>query len=358
MCLRKSPEVTPEAAAANRSNAQESTGPRSAEGKEKSKLNSLKHGGYTAAQNEQVVMAALGEDPKEYDALLADLLSSYGPGDSLWYQQVKDLAKLYWRQKRLERARGSIARRRLLDLRRDEERRREEIAAATFAVWEYDIPDIRPPASGDPVVRLRKLLSSLEIMRYQISQKNRFHPRYYHALEDLNLKRLATRTRRIVYLLRLFCDPVLVRDREEKDPQYRAMLLREFGPVEEAGEKQRAELLKLIEEEMEQVKREMEFAEVVHGEEVQVARDSALIPVGAEWEAIERQMAALERAIDRKVKILMQMRKEWARELKKSGGPTAADLAAMSAELAGILAKPAPAPEARKPTAVPAPQRE
>ena len=44
MSLRKSPELTPALLAAARQNAQHSTGPCSAAGKQSSKLNALKHG--------------------------------------------------------------------------------------------------------------------------------------------------------------------------------------------------------------------------------------------------------------------------------------------------------------------------
>ena len=44
MSLRKSPQLTPRLLAAARRNAQLSTGPRSAAGKQNSKLNALKHG--------------------------------------------------------------------------------------------------------------------------------------------------------------------------------------------------------------------------------------------------------------------------------------------------------------------------
>ena len=111
MSLRKSPSVTPDLAAANRGNAQNSTGPRTPAGKDHSRLNALKHGLYTAAQNEPVVMLALGEDPAEFEAERQALLESYGPGDELWYHQIDDLAKLYWRRSRLERAQGALVRR-------------------------------------------------------------------------------------------------------------------------------------------------------------------------------------------------------------------------------------------------------
>jgi hypothetical protein len=93
MSLRKTPQVTPEVAAANRGNAQNSTGPRTPAGKDHSRLNALKHGLYTAAQNEPAVMSALGEDPAQFEAERQALLESYGPGDELWYHQITETTK-------------------------------------------------------------------------------------------------------------------------------------------------------------------------------------------------------------------------------------------------------------------------
>ena len=110
--FKKDPASHPEVAAANRGNAQNSTGPRTPAGKDHSRLNALKHGLYTAAQNEPAVMSALGEDPAQFEAERQALLESCGPGDELWYHQIDDLARLYWRRSRLERAQGALVRRR------------------------------------------------------------------------------------------------------------------------------------------------------------------------------------------------------------------------------------------------------
>jgi hypothetical protein len=129
MSLRKSAQVSPELAAANRGNAQNSTGPRTPAGKEHSRLNALKHGLYTAAQNEPAVMSALGEDPAEFEAERQALLESYGPGDELWYHQIDDLARLYWRRSRLDRAIDRKVRI-LMQMRRDYRHERSQGARA------------------------------------------------------------------------------------------------------------------------------------------------------------------------------------------------------------------------------------
>jgi hypothetical protein len=54
MSLRKSPQLTPALLVANRRNPTRSTGRRTPAGKQDSKVNALKHGGYAALQGLRV----------------------------------------------------------------------------------------------------------------------------------------------------------------------------------------------------------------------------------------------------------------------------------------------------------------
>jgi hypothetical protein len=94
------------------------------------KMNALKHGCDAAPENEAAVMRALGEDPKRYAALKAELATAYGPGDALWDRQIEDLAKLYWRRDRIERMETGLMR----DALREVEERRRGLARALAAV--------------------------------------------------------------------------------------------------------------------------------------------------------------------------------------------------------------------------------
>jgi len=170
MSLRKSPELTPELVEAARRNAQHATGPRSAAGKEKMKMNALKHGLYAAAENHQLTMLALGEDPQEFDALQQELLTTYGPGDALWRRQLEDLAKLYWRRGRLERMQTGVMRRALQEVEEGQHRREQEMANATFDPSHPEMLEITAAESTDPGVRLRRILSSLGVIRARVAQ--------------------------------------------------------------------------------------------------------------------------------------------------------------------------------------------
>jgi hypothetical protein len=69
---------------------------------------------------------------------------------------------------------------------------------------------------------------------------------------------------------------------------------------------------------------EAELAEEVAAQEEKdaIERDACLAPAGETWEMLLKQEAALDRSIDRKVRILLTMRQEHARE-SRGGSQTA-----------------------------------
>ena len=83
---------------ANRQNALQSTGPRTASGKLNSSKNAVRHGTYSEA------IPILGEDPAEFDALTADLRRSLQPVGPLEGLLVDRMARLWWRLERAGRA--------------------------------------------------------------------------------------------------------------------------------------------------------------------------------------------------------------------------------------------------------------
>jgi hypothetical protein len=79
---------------ANRQNAQKSTGPRTENGKRRSRLNALRHG--LAAET---VVEAL-ENPRTYKKFQAAIVSHYAPQSPLEHELVLRLASLLWRLRR------------------------------------------------------------------------------------------------------------------------------------------------------------------------------------------------------------------------------------------------------------------
>jgi hypothetical protein len=97
------------------------------------------------------------------------------------------------------------------------------------------------------------------------------------------------------------------RQGDEEERQF----LREIGaPTEPPGEPEYQALLRLFEEEIASLREEFAYAEKANEERAAIERDACLAPVGETWRMMLRQEAALDRSIDRKVGILLMLRKE------------------------------------------------
>ncbi|HEV2424747.1 MAG TPA: hypothetical protein VGZ29_07965 [Terriglobia bacterium] len=109
-------------AVANRANARKSTGPRTVRGKSVSRYNAKNWG---RAERMRGLMAALGEKPEEFEAMLADLRRTLGPRDAFEDMLVTDMAEIRWRLRLL--ILGDVARRAFH--RREKQARDEETDA-------------------------------------------------------------------------------------------------------------------------------------------------------------------------------------------------------------------------------------
>jgi hypothetical protein len=76
----------------------------------------------------------------------------------------------------------------------------------------------------------------------------------------------------------------------------------------------------LLEEEIASVREEFAYAEKANEERAAIERDACLAPEGETWRMMLRQEAALDRSIDRKVRILLRLRKESANPLIAPAG--------------------------------------
>ena len=96
--------ATPAQIAANRANAQHSTGPRSAEGKSVSRFNALKHGIDAAST------VIPGEDPADYDSLAAHYHDEFRPQSPSEFFHVDTMLRADWQKRRLQRVEADLFR--------------------------------------------------------------------------------------------------------------------------------------------------------------------------------------------------------------------------------------------------------
>jgi hypothetical protein len=311
MSIRKSPELTSPLLAATRGNARRSTGPRSAAGKQNSKFNALKHGAYVSFENQRESMQALGEDPERFQALSEELRSAFAPGDALQERQVEDLAWLYWRRERLERALSGLRRRALQGIEAWQHRRRREMADATFDASQHELVDWNLPVPNDRGVKLRLRLSYLGVIREEVKQ-GEYRPRQGTVLESVYLDGMGWRPKLIYALWYRFWTVVETAQEAAKDPHY-VEDMRALGQYREPpGEAEQQELLRLLGEEMASAEEELAYEEKANEERVAIERDACLSPQGETWNTLVRQEGSLDRSIDRNVRILMRLRKESA----------------------------------------------
>jgi hypothetical protein len=333
MSIRTSPQLTPQLLDAARSNGRRSHGPCTAAGKENSKMNGVKHGERSDPENHDAVMRALGEDPAQFEALKQELRDSFGSGDAFFDKQVDDLARLYWRRDRLERSQTGLMRRALLALEEAQHRRRKEIEGSTFQAGQAINSTLYEPS--DPAARLCLLLSFLGLIRLQVHGRS-FLAWQAAALEGFYRKKGGWRAARLCFLLSLFAEAGRVAPLLEGDvgaPLVGAEADGDGGhegrpdvATEPADELRYNELVLLLADEVAAVEQEFEYEEKLNEEKTAIERDACLAPAGEEWRMLLRREESLDRAIDRKVKLLLTLRKSGTGTLTCAGVSTAGGL--------------------------------
>jgi hypothetical protein len=171
-------------------------------------------------------------------------------------------------------------------LQREQQRRRTEMERAAFAPSEQGLIGLDLPRPQDAAARLRQTLSYLEVIRERVVQR------------DLTL--------RLAWVFQCSC-----RD----DASWRSNLItslldrfaRDNTYAVPPQEDDYARLLELLEAEIGSVREAWEVAQRESLEISGAERDARLAPTGKEWTLLVRQESALDRAIDRKVRILMDL---------------------------------------------------
>jgi len=326
MGLTKPTPVSEKKAAASRRNAQQhSTGPRTEAGKERSRLNALQFGIYSTIRT-RVAMIELGENPDEFDDVRDRLRTCYGyHEDPLIAAEVEELAWLLWRKQRLERSRDAM----LVEAKRraDTEGRRHEreFSRETIDLEAAARVGLRRLKDSPPV--FERTLNVLKIVQEaaqagQIRADHLMHVRYLYGEEPAgtgaSIKRL--------------CE----------------QLAHPEAAAEETPEKARQLLLTFVEMETLQVEAEYALFREDHIEPSMWARNARLAP-DEEWTQLIREGYHLDRAIDRKVALLMKLRAElrkqqqWEREQEEAEAEAAGEWETSESEAAAPAAPESPA---------------
>src|SRR4051794_30410073 len=101
--------ATPAQLAANRANAQRSTGPRSVEGKSVSRFNALKHGADATS------ITLPGEDPAAYQALADAYDAQHRPADPTTRFLIDSMIRADWQKQRLQSLEADLIRKMLAE---------------------------------------------------------------------------------------------------------------------------------------------------------------------------------------------------------------------------------------------------
>jgi hypothetical protein len=278
-----------------------STGPRTAQGKRRSSQNSLKHGLYANGFSIDAAIA-LGEDPREFERLLKGLMLARQPADVLETVLVEDIALLIWNKARLDRAEAAVQARNLQ--KHDLERRKLSIQAGV------EISDISVNQARETGLRTKldapgkfeQVLSLLHGLIYMV-EKNDF---------SFNMQE----SWRVLY----GSEPTLRGD----SIFFHYRKLATMKPSDPEFETVKNLLTAKLAEEIADVGREYDLFLREHFENTRLARVAATAPSRAQWAAIIRQQNALQRQLERKIRLLQDIQEKRLRR---------ADLVSRSAAL-------------------------
>ncbi len=150
--------------AANRRNARLSTGPRTPQGKARSRWNALKHGVLAQAVIPEPLQPY--ESRQQFDRLLATLRQELAPQSAIEEMLVETIASCYWRLARVVRAEAAAISHRHLSAQdaAGQARREAEHEASRYAKWGH------PHTLREQVIGLSKAMDDMERLRDVMSE--------------------------------------------------------------------------------------------------------------------------------------------------------------------------------------------
>jgi len=282
-------KVTHEAREANRLNSAASTGPVTEVGKKQSSMNALKHGRYAKRLDpvKRLLEDLSQAEDAEREALCADVIERYQPPDAFAEQQAEELAHLQFELLRLEGVKQVIwqRERELLEL---EQRRRALRLKEEAAQPRYKEVCSRGLASQpDSPGNFREMLRILDLLT---------HP-------DLEVRDAWTLLEQVYGGAERSWRGVRLRS---------ALNCVEEAKSDEGGEQTIRDFEREVQRELEYVREELAICELEQGPLSQAGQAARLLEVTSsrKWSWIRQQENFLMRSIDRKVRVLIDLRRE------------------------------------------------
>lgn len=274
MALLRRRTLTPAELATRRSNAKMAAARRAGAG----------HARALLSEPARRAMLALGEDPAEFERACQDLRRLCPPGDPLAARLAHDLAKLYWRKGRLERARDALLRLEMEDVERSRQSLREELGAFLRESSGERILRLCISPKGGPAARLALSLAYVEAVRARVARRE-FGGYQRAALERLPDVAASPRATPL-------------------ELQFRQIVLaveRGNSPEDRDCEN----LLKLLDEEIASLRERLDRVREKSERPDPAARDERLLALSEPLNEFSRQENFLDRAIDRKTKVFI-----------------------------------------------------
>jgi len=286
--------LTPASIEARRLNALKSTGPRTPEGRRRAGLGFF----HLVAPGRSLrrSMRMLGESPRRFKALLVDLVASHQPATPSEMMLVEDLAALRWQRWRCERARtGRLAWQREQLERAKLRREVESQRAAAFDPEALRLHGLRAAAESEPhFVELANLMDRID--------------------EELEKGDFTT------------CLPSLLQTLYGEQPSCRGAALQSLvadlnrpSPANNFDEQTMVAIRIGLGQESAAVMSEYNCFSRQQTDVTPLLRESSLAPAGVDLQALTREVASIDRQIERKIRLLREMQK--ARREGLDGAP-------------------------------------
>jgi hypothetical protein len=286
-----------------RNAALQSTGPRTPEGKARSRTNAVKDGVSGLARFLWDSMIAMGENPEEFQHLFGVLITSLQPVGGAEMLLVEDIAMLSWKKARLDRVQQGVWERQmeLLEL----ERRRRSFEADLMSADNCSPEQLRESGLRglpDSPGKFEEMLSIVEILMGRVGRKD-FSENLSEAMAMLYGEKPTVRGKYIAGSFHSFSEASARGEHiDRRDSSYIA-------------------LVKALNEEFRDVSEQYQVYLQDKVEVSRARRHAALAPEGGAWPTMVRMENYLHRHIERKMKLLMQVqrtRRKLERQLEEA----------------------------------------